>query len=145
MGAGNSSVCARVLDLRVGEGEQHQECKPRGRAIVLDPRRISLRPLWNGEILDPNFPRWQDGSEVDEIEYKRCGEAGYPFHVWLRELLPAGSRVWKPEPAVSTKGEPSPMTASHSDVPMFAQTTLLQAAHHSSAGVVFVNAQSDKF
>ena len=76
-------VSARVLDLRPGRGDEHDGCKPRGRAVVLDPRLVSLAPLWNEEILDPGFPRWQDGSTIDEAEYRRCGQAGYTHvHTW---------------------------------------------------------------
>ena len=77
-------VSARVLDLRMGRGDEHDGCKPRGCAVVLDPRLLSLAPLWNEEILDPDFPRWQDGSTIDEEEYRRCGQAGYA-HVHARE------------------------------------------------------------
>ncbi len=75
--ANGGPVCARVLDLRAGRGDEHDGCKPRGCAVVLDPRVLSLAPLWNEEILDPGFPRWQDGSTIDEEEYRRCGQAGY--------------------------------------------------------------------
>ena len=77
-------VCARVLDLRAGRGDEQDGCKPRGCAVVLDPKLLSLAPLWNEEILDPGFPRWQDGSTIDEEEYRRCGKAGYA-HVHARK------------------------------------------------------------
>jgi hypothetical protein len=80
----------------MGHGEEHDGGKPRGRAVVLDPRRVVIAPLWNEEILEPGFPRWQDGSTIDEEEYRRCGQAGYPFNEWLRKLLPAGSHIWQP-------------------------------------------------
>jgi hypothetical protein len=98
-GSDGGPVCARVLDLRPGPGTEHLQCKPRGCAVVIDPTRVHIAPLWNEEVLEPNFPRWQDGSEIDEDEYRRCGEAGYPFHVWLRKLLPTGSTVWRPSTA----------------------------------------------
>ena len=101
-------VRARILDLRAGAGEDHKLCKPRGCAVVFDPAQISIAPLWNEEIREADFPRWQDGSVIDEAEFRRCGEAGYPFHAWLRQLLPAGSAVWSPVRASETPdGGPS--------------------------------------
>jgi hypothetical protein len=96
-------VCARILDLRAGPGEEHLLCKPRGRAVVFDPKKVTLAPLWSEDILDADFPRWQDGSNIDQKEYERCGAAGYPFHAWLRKLLPSDSQVWQP-PKLPTKG-----------------------------------------
>ena len=44
-------------------------------------------PLWNAEIEELSFPRWQDGKEVDFDEMKRVNQAGYPFRFWLSKLL----------------------------------------------------------
>jgi hypothetical protein len=102
-GIDGGPLCARVLDLQLGRGDENDGGKPRGRAVVLDPRRVVLAPLWNEEMLEPGFPRWQDGSTIDEEEYRRCGQAGYPFHEWLRKLLPAGSQIWQPQGAAAAE------------------------------------------
>jgi hypothetical protein len=100
-GSNFNAVSARILELTGEPGKEHTAGKPRGCAVVIDPERVRLSPFWNEEILDDDFPRWQDGSAIDEVEYRRCGAAGYPFHVWLRKLLPAGSHVWQPLPSPS--------------------------------------------
>ena len=89
---------ARIIDLRAGSGQEHLHCKPRGRAVVVDPRHVRLAPLWNEAILDDDFPRWQDGSAINASEFRRCGAMGYRFDEWLRVLLPPNSTVWRPQP-----------------------------------------------
>eukprot|EP00960_Hanusia_phi_P062168 765070-Hanusia_phi.AAC.2 len=54
------------------------------------PVRTSIFPMWNAELEDLGFPRWQDGEEVDFEEMKRVNEAGYPFRHWLAKLLNSG-------------------------------------------------------
>ena len=97
---GNTSeqLHARIIDLRAGSGQEHLHCKPRGRAVVVDPRHVRLAPLWNEAILDEDFPRWQDGSAINASEFRRCGAMGYRFDEWLRVLLPPNSTVWRPPP-----------------------------------------------
>jgi hypothetical protein len=65
--------------------EVHEKSTPLGRAVVLD-NSTKLIPLWNADVEDGGFPRWQDqhsGQPIDPDEYRRVGAAGAPFMEWL--------------------------------------------------------------
>jgi len=65
--------------------EVHGKSTPLGRAVVLDDS-TKVIPLWNADVEEAGFPRWQDqhsGQPIDPDEYRRVGAAGAPFMEWL--------------------------------------------------------------
>ena len=91
----NVPLCGKIYELIHNEESQNASA---GRAVFCDSDKVAVAALWNAEIHQSAYPKWQD--EPNSVHAERLGKIGHTFREWLDQLhryreVNANMIVWR--------------------------------------------------